>query len=400
MALVYPVELAARSTTLALARGLFWFGAVFITADIITLLFITFDRGSTVAIAPIIALVTLLATGVVMRSSLGGNRLWQYATLVVSIGSISVVAANLVPRIDPSQPSDTIVLSLAKVAIITFGVVAGRHVNPLIACAASLCVAEVPVTIVTLASGHQYSVDVATLTTFGIAFLTIAFLDYTRARTRASSAGIAQASDEDRRATELDRWARSSSALVHDTVLNELTVIATIAPGELSAAARERIGRSVALVSEPAAVIAATATAAGEQRGTGSQIGAASPLAVVIHDATERGLDVVINGTTAALDLLGDETTAAVVMAVGQCLENVSRHSGVRSAELTVLETETGVCVLVIDAGVGFDESLVAGDRLGLRNSVRRRIVEIGGRVDVWSAAGAGTSISILVPRS
>jgi len=217
----------------------------------------------------------------------------------------------------------------------------------------------------------------------------VGLLDYSRARTRSMSTRLATATDEDRRAVELELWARSSSALVHDTVLNELAVISAIAPGELSESARDRIRRSLALVGGPVIVNAEPVL-----------VPAASPLSSVLSRASEAGLDIALNGEVEAVETLSPDVASALVLAVGQCLENVIQHSGVSSAELTVLQTGSEVCVLVIDAGVGFDEKSVGGDRLGLRNSVRRRIVDVGGRVDVWAAVGAGTSISILVPRS
>ena len=53
---------------------------------------------------------------------------------------------------------------------------------------------------------------------------------------------------------------------------------------------------------------------------------------------------------------------------------------------------------MVIDAGKGFFEAETGADRLGLRQSVRRRIENVGGTVRVWSTPGRGTSVMIRVP--
>jgi hypothetical protein len=389
MALVYPVELAAKSTTIAVSRGLFWFGAVFIAADVTAITFIGIDRATLIAVPAALAMLAILGAGIVVRSRLGARRKWRIIAALTAVVSMTVIAGTLVPRVDPSQPSDTIVLSLVKVSVIVFAVVAGQYVNSVLACVAGLAIAELPVTAVSVASGHPFTLDVATAASFGIAVLAVGLLDFSRARTRSMSTRLTAASDEDRRAVELALWARSSSALVHDTVLNELAVISAVAPGELSGPARDRIRRSLALVGGP--VIIETEP---------SGVPAASPLAAVLGTAADAGLDITLNGAVDAVETLSPDVASALVLAVSQCLENVLQHSGVRSAELTVLQTGSEVCVLVIDAGVGFDEKAVGGDRLGLRNSVRRRIVDVGGRVDVWAAVGAGTSISILVPRS
>ncbi len=53
---------------------------------------------------------------------------------------------------------------------------------------------------------------------------------------------------------------------------------------------------------------------------------------------------------------------------------------------------------MVIDAGRGFSEEHVGVDRLGLRQSVRRRIESVGGGVQLWSTPGRGTSIMLRLP--
>jgi signal transduction histidine kinase len=51
-----------------------------------------------------------------------------------------------------------------------------------------------------------------------------------------------------------------------------------------------------------------------------------------------------------------------------------------------------------VDAGSGFEEAETGDDRLGLRQSVRRRIELVSGTVQVWSTPGRGTSVMIRVP--
>jgi signal transduction histidine kinase len=53
---------------------------------------------------------------------------------------------------------------------------------------------------------------------------------------------------------------------------------------------------------------------------------------------------------------------------------------------------------MVIDAGKGFTEAEMGADRLGLRQSVRKRIESVGGHVQVWSTPGKGTSVMIRLP--
>jgi signal transduction histidine kinase len=95
---------------------------------------------------------------------------------------------------------------------------------------------------------------------------------------------------------------------------------------------------------------------------------------------------------------LDHESSTALGLAVKQCLVNVLKHSGTTQAEVAVYGSEADVSVMVVDTGKGFMETETGADRLGLRNSVRRRIEAIEGTVQVWSTPGRGTSIMIRVP--
>jgi signal transduction histidine kinase len=87
-----------------------------------------------------------------------------------------------------------------------------------------------------------------------------------------------------------------------------------------------------------------------------------------------------------------------IVDVVRACLENVLRHSGTNIAELDLGATEDVVSIVVTDNGTGFDPSMIAEDRLGLRASVIERIRSIGGTARIWSTPGEGTSIVMEVP--
>ncbi len=105
-----------------------------------------------------------------------------------------------------------------------------------------------------------------------------------------------------------------------------------------------------------------------------------------------------VSGDLHGLDALESTTALALSQAIEQCLVNVLRHSGVRRAELVVFTAARELTAMITDAGSGFIESAVDGDRLGLRNSVRGRITSLGGSVQLWSNPGTGTSIVLTVP--
>jgi anti-sigma regulatory factor (Ser/Thr protein kinase) len=114
--------------------------------------------------------------------------------------------------------------------------------------------------------------------------------------------------------------------------------------------------------------------------------------------AADEGLDVQMTGDLAVLGVLGQQRAADVDDAVAECLRNVAQHSGVHEAELLLGHGGGEVTVAVMDSGVGFDESEVPSDRIGLRTSIRARIEQEQGTVRLWSTRGIGTTIVLTVP--
>ncbi|HRQ00434.1 MAG TPA: hypothetical protein PK781_08225 [Terrimesophilobacter sp.] len=204
---------------------------------------------------------------------------------------------------------------------------------------------------------------------------------------------LQQASVDDYDAHQREQLEQRAAALVHDTVLGQLHTIATSPLGEISAVLRDQLVRNVDTVTS------GTWIRSMHDRGrAASAEWQQTPLFAAVQDARLLGLSVDVTGDPAVLGRLDADTSLALALAAGQCLSNVLKHSGVRGAEVAIYGTDTDVCVMIIDAGNGFDEANTAADRLGLSTSVRRRIDSIGGRVHVWTTPGQGTSIMLRVP--
>lgn len=389
MSLVFPNSLAAATASLALSRGAYLFGVVFAAGAFVTLLLVQLDRGTLVAWPALAAIAAIVAAGTALARPSGDRPAVIAVSAVVALAGSAVFASALIPRLADSSASDGILLSMVKIAIVAFGAVVGRRHSGVLGVLAAALIAEVPVLLVSLRVGHAVSLDVPA-GAIAVSFLAVLSLfSVSRRRSRASGPLMSLAGEEDRRAVELARAEHSSSAMVHDTILNELAVVGMVAPGTLSPAARAQISRSVdrvTLVGADAAAAVASDPIAGE-------------VASAVDWARTQGLEVTVDGDTAAVAGLPAETATALGRAVLQCLTNVIAHAGVASAELTVISTDREVCIMVIDSGVGFTESETGADRLGLKHSVRGRITDLGGTVQVWSAPGAGTAVSMLVPR-
>jgi signal transduction histidine kinase len=130
-------------------------------------------------------------------------------------------------------------------------------------------------------------------------------------------------------------------------------------------------------------------------------VGPARDLGVALRAAVgrfERDFDVRAELLMADdLPELRDEVAAALVGAVGEALTNAGKHG--HPGRVTVyLEPQDagGVFCSVRDDGKGFELGLVP-EGVGLARSVRGRISETGGRVEIKSRMGEGTEVCMWV---
>lgn len=97
------------------------------------------------------------------------------------------------------------------------------------------------------------------------------------------------------------------------------------------------------------------------------------------------------------LPTVADPVCEALVGAVGECLTNAGKH-GAASRVVVYVEPQDGtVFCSVKDDGGGFDTDATE-DGVGLRRSVRGRIAEVGGQVEITSHPGRGAEVRLTVP--
>lgn len=99
-----------------------------------------------------------------------------------------------------------------------------------------------------------------------------------------------------------------------------------------------------------------------------------------------------------------DRQDLAVLLfqSIRELLLNVLKHSGVKSAAVTLDYDRANLRAVVSDRGVGFDPERVAehadaNQKFGLF-SIRERLLYLGGRFEIESAPEMGTVISLIVP--
>jgi signal transduction histidine kinase len=98
------------------------------------------------------------------------------------------------------------------------------------------------------------------------------------------------------------------------------------------------------------------------------------------------------------LPSLAPEAVAALTGAAGEALVNAGKHGHAGKVQVYVEPGESGgVFCSVKDDGLGFDPATTA-EGVGLSRSIRGRVTEAGGQVQVVSAPGDGTEIVLWLP--
>lgn len=102
-----------------------------------------------------------------------------------------------------------------------------------------------------------------------------------------------------------------------------------------------------------------------------------------------------------AADPPNQETRVLLFRGVRELLFNVTKHAGVNHARVTLRRLDDGaIRLLVADEGNGFDpvERLIPGSSGFGLFSIRERMELMGGRLEIDSAVGQGTRVSLIIP--
>lgn len=216
----------------------------------------------------------------------------------------------------------------------------------------------------------------------------------TRAARRIAEAG--RAHQAERLASETEARQRQEARVLHDTVLATLSLLAHSGVGVNPTALRQQ-------ASDDARLLRHFRLGGRMQREThvGFTPYDETNIGMTFESVRQRfaGMGLDVNWHGAGRLTLPRETLDALLGAVGECLENVRRHSGVNEADVTVSDDDTMVRAMVTDAGAGFDSAAVDPARLGFAESVVGRLTAVGGRARVFSSPGAGTTVMLEVPK-
>lgn len=200
---------------------------------------------------------------------------------------------------------------------------------------------------------------------------------------------------------------------IHDTLaqgLSSIQMLLHVAESEimsspLSEAEKEspvkriRLARSAAAenLSEARAMIAALQPAALSQR---SLRGALERVAANHGEVSGLDITVDVDGQEWELPM---KIEAALLRIAQGAVANAATHSRASRCRVSLSYGESEVRLDVVDDGCGFDPGEVAHRPAGLGHvgldAMRQRARELGGTVEVESAPGQGTAVSVALPR-
>lgn len=209
---------------------------------------------------------------------------------------------------------------------------------------------------------------------------------------RASTERLARALRAEAATAERERLARS----IHDSVLQVLARVRRRG-GELGGEAAE-----LARLAGEQEIALRALVATGPQDVSGDAERGETDLAARLQVLRTGRVHVSVPADPV---LLAEPAGSDVFAAVGEALANVERHAGPEAQAWVLLEELPDSVVLSVrDDGPGIDEGRLtaAADegRMGVAQSIRGRVEQLGGSVGLDTAPGEGTEWELRVPRS
>lgn len=343
-----------------------------------------------------LVLIVCLAYAQWQLASLVRLTLWMW---VVVVAGVALILLHLLPgtALGPSAISAVGVIGAAGVACVCVPAVTSRSRVLLLVVSAAATVTALGLTL-WLTGSRLVEPLVFTVTGWIALTATGVWLSRTVPRTLKRISTMSRAYRVERQASETEARRRQSARLLHDTVLATLTLLAHSGVGVSHSALREQAAEDAALLRQLRLGFTPDPARSGDYKLKPVE---ESTLGNTLESVKQRfrrmGLEVNWHG--AGQVLLPSDVLDAFLLALGECLENVRRHSGVNEAHVTITDDETNVRAMVTDAGKGFDVATIDTGRLGFTESIVARLRDVGGNARLFSSPGSGTTVVLEVPK-
>jgi signal transduction histidine kinase len=388
---VLPRDLAGRIINGTVATMGWAVGAVTIVTSIPVLIetMIRRDRADELALPLALLIVILLGIAAVVR--------WRRTAVVLAylaVAGAATVAYELALLAgDPGILDDNLyVVNRPTLALVAVGVTAATALAGILWSLLGLVVATAASLTASMIAGVPFRPGLGPVMVFAIAtvgYLTFAAIQSAQRRKLPNFEALEA---ETLRLARGEDLAKRTTAAVHDTVLNDLSIVLNTTD-TLSEHAIARLRedlqqlRSAEWISQTTAI----PTADDEDASLRNEI------MRMVSDFQWRGLSIHVTGSGSGVYKLAPDVARALVGAVRAAFENVIKHSGATVAELELIYADD-ITVMITDQGAGFDPAHVPPDRLGVRGSIVERIEAVGGSARIWSTPGGGTSVVLTIP--
>ncbi len=414
MSLGLPGHLVQLTLARALARAAHWFALTCLMAAAVAVSILSLDRSPELWVAVLV----VMAMGALLVLFTRHRRI-ALAVAYLLVGTLGVYvftkAVLGVPDVFPA--SNMYLVALPKMALVMVGGAGSTALAGVLWSTTAFVLAETAALLAILDTAVPYRADLFTLSTYVILVGVMVLAGIDRRSSNAAQPAIHRAVQDGANRQLRDALDTRAIALLNDTTVAQLVALSLAEPAALSPGLRASLKYTLTTLhntnwltniddrTAPALQPTALQPTAATQPAGPVQVTTpagydwqSSAVYTAIERCRDRGLHVDVTGDREALVRLDAENDRDVGLAVQQCLVNVILHAGIDSAEVAIESDPTAISLLITDAGRGFTESDSAADRLGLRQSVRRRIEQLGGSVLIWSRPGAGTRVRLIVP--
>jgi len=388
MTLGLPGYLVRSALSRALARAANWFGLICLAGALASVAILSSSRGGTelsLTIAVILAMAGLLVLLARRR-----NLVTSLAYLITGTFCVYVFTETVLGVPQEFSASTVFLLALPKMALIMVGGAGSGLVVGVFWSTAGFLLAEAAALLAIAHAGISGGRDFFTVSAY--VFLTTVLLLASLGRRRGALAqpGLLRAAQNDAASQLRHSLDNRSIAVLNDTTVNQLVALSLSSPGDLTPHLRSGLRNTLDTLHDTDWLA--------DSQAPGTGVHATSALFASVERCRTAGLTVDVTGSVDVLDRLDSSVDRELALAVEQCLGNVLLHAGTTAAEVSIEHDSEGVAVMVADAGRGFTLSGSGRGRLGLRQSVRRRIDRVGGSVTIWTRPGAGTTVRLTVP--
>ena len=389
---VLPREVAASVITGAVSRMGWTFGnlCIALTVPVLVETYLRAGVGAQLAV-PLAAVLLQLGAGIV--AAIFPRPVLVAGYLVVGAALATVYQIAVLRTLADAIPDLVFLVNRPAVALTVLGVTAGSTSVGIAWIVAGSATSLLSIAAASALAGTPFVTGTAPFIVPALAILAYLGFALIQRRSRARVPNIDELEAETQALVDGANLARRTTAVVHDTVLNDLAIVMN-GPDRLDERARDRLRADLATLTGGDWLRAAREVRPADEQD--AQI--RNAISAITSEFQWRGLSVQISGAGDGITRLDPAVADAMLDAIRAALENALRHSGSLDAELAFSHDATTVTVTVADQGRGFDPTAVASDRLGIRESIVGRLEAVGGSARIWSTPGAGTSIVISGP--